>query len=629
MSHSDTPWYKPNRDDPDDEAKRATHLVGETASIEQRQASWHELNLWNATLVFNRELPAFRWGEPVADWELQPVDLKTENLLESIAEALMSKASSSPLKPSLVPHGRRLEIERSVRIADDFVFGVWKQTEAEEAAVQMFLDAYVSGIGCVEVGYNEKTDQLHVAPIFFDNVIIDNRECGAGGNSAPRTYRIRRILPRAAVEAQYGKKLDGRTLETGNKYGVNYRSGCAEGWVVVIEAWRPGDYHMVACGDVILFEEKWKHDWVPLVFFHWTDHRSGFFGKSGVEQLLPYQTKQNDLGESIEKAIDLTCVPRLLLNANSMVDINQWDNEAGKMLLYSGIEPKPFEWRTDLLNLLNERERNWAKAFSHVGLSEQFAGADMPQQVRLDSSAGVREFHNMEDRRNLRRWSRFEKARMAIAKTIVRVLANEKGAAAFKTYYHNGSPRMSAIKIPYEALSSLSEDDYSWTMAATPLSAMSPAARREQLRDWTSRGLVEQGSDEARRMEGNPNLERMEAQEMASREDIDLRVLKILESGKYEPPTIFTNTVYGMAAVAANHQRLLTYEDVKPWDPRLLNHKRWVVAAIGISQQVLAMQQQQQPPAPPAAMSPFSPTQGMAGTNSSNGPSVMMQAPPQ
>jgi len=378
-----------------------------------------------------------------------------------------------------------------------------------------------------------------------------------------------------------------------------------------------GGYHMIACGNQICMEEKWEHSWVPLVFFHWADNRS-FFGKSGVEQLLPFQIKQNDLNEAVDKTIDLVCVPRLLLNANAMVNVNEWDNEFGRMLLYSGMEPKPFEWRTNIIDLLNERQRNRANAFSHMGLSEQFAEANMPDQVRLDSSAGLREFHNMEDRRNLRRWSRFEKARLNVGKTILRVLGTEKGAEAFTAYYDIGGG-VPVEKIPFEAVKQLvEEDEFGWTMAATPLSSMAPAARREQIRDWTSRGLVQTGSDEARRMESNSNLERMETLEMASQEDIDLRVLKILESGGYERPDITTNTTYGLPRVFANLNRLRNYTDIKPTDVRITNHKRWIVAALGLQQQTLLMQQQQQ-----QAMTPFAPTQGMAGTNSPSGPSPM------
>lgn len=615
---SNARWHEPNDKDPEDKIARARHLILETASIEMRQASWHQLGLWNATLFSNRELPAFRWGEPNADWELQPTDLRTENLIESIGEAFLSKAASSPLKPTLVPHGNRLETERAVRVLDNFMFGVWQQTEAEEAAIQMFLDAYISGIGCVQVGYNDKTGQLITESVFFDHLVIDNRECSA--RQPPRTYRIRKVLPRAVIEARYNVKLP----EEKKQY-VDYRS-VADGWCVVVEAWRKpddageGGYHMVAADGVVLDEGVWKESWVPLIFFSWTDNPSGFFGKSGVEQLVPFQNKQNDLNEAVEKTIDIVCVPRLLVNASSAIDVNQWDNEFGRMLAWSGVEPKPFEWRTNLMDLCNERERNRAGAFSHMGLSEQFTGADLPQQVRLDSSAGVREFHNMEDRRNLRRWSRFEKARMNIAKTQLKVLGTSEGAKAYSAFYHPGGTKAAAIKIPYESVRALTEDEFTWSMEATPIAAMSPAARREIIRDYTSRGLVKEGSDEARRMESNSNLEREEDMEMASKDDIDIRVIGILESGKYEAPTIATNRVYGIPRVINNYHRLKKYEDIKDTDVRLFNHLRWITSAIAMNESLAQAQQQK--------MTPFSPTQGMAGTNSSNGPPVMMQGAP-
>jgi hypothetical protein len=592
-------WYLPNDDDEEDEKNRAAQLLAETGAIEQRQSSWHELNLWNAALFSNREVVGFRWGEMEAGGELWPVNLKTENIIEEVGEATMSKAASSPLKPSLIPHGHSWKTERAVRLLDNFLFGVWRQTQSEEAAIEMFLDAYLCGLGCVRIDFDSTSKKLHVQSVFFDNVIIDNRECA--NRAPPRTYRIRTVLPKASVEARYGKPVGDQ-----RRY-VDYRE-VGEHWVVVVEAWRlpdsdgTGGRHTVACGDALLVDEDWKHDWVPLVFFHWTDLTSGFLGKSGVEQLVPFQNRQDGLNEAIELSQDIVCRPRLLINANSMVDVNQWDNEFGRFLMWSGVEPKPFEWRTNLSDLYQERERNRASAFSHVGMSEQFAGADLANGVRLDSSAGLREFHNMEDRRNLRRWQRFETARMNISKTTMLVLANSPNADAFTAVYHPGGSKSRAKSIVWEAVKTLADNEYAWQMEPVPLASMSPAARRELLRDWSSRGLVQEGSEEARRMEGNPNLERVEDLEMSSEDDI-LRHIGILEEGDYEAPTEMTNIPKGMAMVTANYHRLKNYEDVrqKVFD----NHVKWVVTAAAIQQAAIA------PPTPV----PFAPTQGMPGTN--------------
>src|SRR4051812_36475717 len=96
----------------DVECARAQSLVSETSEIEQYQRSWHELNLWNATLYSNRELVGFNWGvtDANAARELWPTNLHTENLIYEIGESMISKASSSPLRPALTPRGKSWKV---------------------------------------------------------------------------------------------------------------------------------------------------------------------------------------------------------------------------------------------------------------------------------------------------------------------------------------------------------------------------------------------------------------------------------------------------------------------------------------------------------------------------------------
>lgn len=602
-------WWKPDKTDQDDKAYRAAHLIAETAAIESRQSALHELNLWNATLFTNRELIGFRWGaENHTESELWPTNLRTENLIENIGESLVSKASSSPLKPTLLPTGASWKTERAVRIADRFVFGVWRQTKAEDACVQMFRDAYMSGggFGAVRVAYDSVKKSVAVERVFFDNVIIDNRECAHG--APPRTVRIRQALPKAAVEARFGIELD----KPKSPY-VQYRM-MGEEYVVLVEAWRlpdatgKGGYRMVACCGQIIDEGVWKHDWTPVVFFHWGDRTSGFFVKSGVEQLVPYQVRQNDLNDDIQEAQDIACRVRWTMQASGQIDVSQWDSRQGRFLLWTGNEPKAVEAKTNLQELYMERERNKAAAYSHMGISETFAGADVEQGNRLDSSAGVREQRNREDARHLRRWTMFEEARMQVAQRIIDVLSNHEGASEFTAVYHPGRSKAGAKSIPFKALQQLKSDQFSWQMSPTPLAMLSPAARRELLRDWTSRQLVEVGSEEAKRMEGHPDLERLEDLELASEDDID-RHIGLMEEGKYEKPTELTNCTLGIRKVTANLHRLKQYEDVD--DDVLRAHEKWIATAASI--QVAATQ-------PPPEQIPFAPTQGMPGTNATTLP---------
>lgn len=605
-------WYEP---DPslkkdEDNKRRATLLVQETKQIEERQSAWYELNLWNATIYNNRVLAGFRWGaDEDMTQELWPANLRTENIVENIGQAMLSKASSNPLKPTLVPHGNSWKVAKSVRRADRFLFGAWRQTKAENACVEMFNDAYTAGLGCVEVVYDN--DCLHTQSVFFDNIVIDNRECA--NRAAPRTYRIRQMVQRSAVEALYGKEI----AKQKDNYLYNDKRQQGRDWVPLVKAWRmpdrsgKGGRFSIACMDLMLQDEEWNDDFVPLVFMPWMDRQSGFFGKGGVEQLIPFQVLQNELNEDIKEAQAMACRFKVLVHANSNMSMDQWDNANGRIVTYSGIEPKPWESKTNLNELYAERERNKAAAYSHMGLSEMFANADIPQQVRLDSSAAVREQRNMEDSRHLRLWTVFEEKRVEVARTMLLVLARA-GASAHNYSTSTFGNRADTRKIPYKDIKDLTNEMYSWTLEPVPMSMMSPASRRELLRDKTSRAPGQE-ADDAKRTLGNPDLEMLEDLELANREDIE-RHLGLMEEDDYEEPTEFTALSMGLMMVNANMKRLLQYDDVKYKDKVIQLHIRWMVKAASLIKNAEKMQQQQQMEQQ-QQMTAFAPTQGVQGTS--------------
>lgn len=582
--------------------QRAAALLAETAAIETRQGSWHEFNLWNSTLFYNRELPAFRWGNLAADQELFPANLRTENLVESIGEAMLSKACSQPLIPSPVPHGASYTAKRAVEQLQKFIAGTWIQTAAENAAVQGFLDAYVSSIGAVEVIYED--DTLSVEPIFFDNLIIDNRECT--NRAQPRTIRKRLALPRVAVEARYGE--DAFDMGEQDRNYIDSRE-VGPDWVILVEAWRKpdkngkGGRHTIVSCNTILADEEWKESWIPVVFLHWSDPGSGFFGKSGVEQVIPYQVTHNELNDTIREAQKICIVPRLLAHANSNIDVNQWDTEAGRILGYTGEQPKPFQWETNLQELYMERDRNRSACYSYFGISEMSANADLPNQVRLDSSAGIREFRNMEDGRHLRLWKRFEDFRLEIAHRFIDVLGRAgPKAATFKTSYMGG-PKCDVEMITWEEIQDVKKEQYAWTLEAVPLSMQSPAARRETLAAWIAQGKIKPDDDVS--MIGNPDLERIDDQETAGKDDIK-RFMALMENGRYESPPEYTDFTWGIPEVIANIKRLKNFKSgVHP--EAIALHEQWILEAMNTQKSAIAALQTQMP------IPGYDPSQGVQG----------------
>lgn len=617
-------WYappsNPKRPDAAEQAQRATQLVQETASIEQRQNTWHQLALWNALLYGNRHLTGYNWGAVQdASMELMPQHLGPENIISEIGDAMVAKASSSPLKPTPVPHGASWKVEQAVREIDKLLVATWRSTQSEDACVRAFLDAYISCIGAVADYWDEDKQQLCTEAIFFDQLIIDNRECV--GRREPQTIRIRRVLPIATIEGRWGI-----TLDNSDRSYVEYRD-IGAGWDVVVEAFRKPDAlgpgrHMIAVRGRVIVDEVWGEDWIPVEIFTWGDRLSGLFHPSGVEALVPYQERQNELNDVIHKSQDIASVPRMLRHANTQLNMDEWDNEAGRFLTYTGQAPEPFNWPTNLTDLYQERERNKAAAFSHVGMSEMFANADPPPQMRFDSSAAVREVENMADSRHLRKWTRFQDFRLRVAKMHMRVLARKPDNGYAPVYQSRkiGKSR----KIPYAALNVLTDDDYSWTLDADSMATELPASRRETLRDFSSRGMADPA--QARRFDSNADNERIEQLSLAGYDDID-RHIGLMMQGEYEAPDSgLTNIAAGLVAVLANLHYIRCFDD--DTDDGSLTaavqlHVQWLTAAAAIQteQQQAAQQQALQQAAQMAAVqqgpgqtASFAPSQNVPGS---------------
>ena len=592
------------------ERSRARHLVDETAVIEDRQRAHHEMNLWNAMLYSNRQYANFHWGliTGTVDQMLVPANLVTENLIHSIGDAMVSSAASSPLKPTPIPLGASFQTLRKVRKLDKWLYGEWSRLKCEDTAVQLFLDAFVAGTGAVRVYYDKWKKQPKVERVFFDNIIVDNFEEANAPHA--RTYRLRQVVPIDSVEAMYDVKLDPREAE---RQYTTYRLR-GESWVPIIEGYRlpvgndPGR-HVVACCGRVLVDEEWDVEWIPWIFFHWERLKPGFYSPSGLELLVPYQTRLNELNEVIRDAQDLCGRPRILQHAGSQIDINAWDNVAGRIMKYTGVKPEPFVWESALAELYQERERQIDVAFKNFGKSQMSSSQELPSQMRMDSSAAVREVRLMEDQRFLDLWTRFQDARIQIARALIGVMALY-GDDTYTTEIPRAGKYVGEC-IRWKDIRPLTADKYSWTLEPLPLSSFSAAAQRDTLHSWITEGAV--GPDNIRSDTEHPDILSISALERASQDDIK-RVIGLLEEGRFEPPDPMQNLRYGIELVTQNALLLKEREDDDPdvsLEDVIENHYTWVRQALACTQQATqapAGTQGSQPlPAGPPGVMPGSP----------------------
>lgn len=595
--------------------ERARHLVQECQAVEDRQRSLHQLNLWNATLYSNRQLAGFHWGwsEP-SDQALTPCNLLTENLVLSIGDAMLSRAASSPTRVAPTPRGANWTTYRLVKKLDRWLAGVWRDLNMEDLMMQVFLDAYISGTGTLRVDWDPHRERLTAERVFFDNVVVDNTECANAPE--PRVKRIRQVVPAATIEERYGVKLS--EAEKSKSY-TQYRM-LGHGWVPVVEAWRlpgadgsAGRHTAAACGRILL-DEPWTADEAPLVHFHWSRRTTGWYRGGGVEQVVPYQVRLNEINEVIRDAQDLMARPRILVHTGSNVDVNAIDNVVGRIIRYTGVEPKALNWDAVSGDLLNERDRQVRTCFEFFGMSQMTAQAQLPAGVRLDSSAGVREFRVQEDQRFLDLWRRFEQTRVDAADVCIDVMS--RVGAGHKTTWSAGG-RFVTEEIAWEDVKELTRDLFTWSLEPVSVVNQAPGARMDTLNTWVAQQYIT--PERAAAMSGNPDLEDIQQMETASRDDIK-RVVERAESGEFEPPDPTQNLVYGLWLFTQNLARIRGYKGVPA--SVFEAHHRWL-------RQALALQQPVVEDLPPPETEPLAPPVGaMSPMMAATGPdSLPMGAP--
>jgi hypothetical protein len=601
---------------------RAEALIDECAAIENRQHSVHQLNLWNATLYSNRLLTGFTWGaHETADHDLTPCNLITENLVLSIGDAMLSRAASSPTRVKPTPRGASWNTYTLVKKLDRWLSGVWRDLQIEELLLQVFLDAYIAGTGTLRIGYDPHKKKLCAERVFFDNVIIDNSECS--NTDKPRTERVRQVVPAESVEERYGIKFTDE--ERSKQYSDRRVMG--KGWVPVVEAWRlPGadgspGRHTVACCGHLLLDEPWTRETSDLVHFHWARRTTGWYRGGGVEQVVPYQVRLNEVNEVIRDAQDLMARPRILVHSGSNIDINAITNEVGRIVRYSGIEPKALTWDAVSGELYNERDRQVRSCFEFFGMSQMTAQAQLPSGVRLDSSAAVREFRVQEDQRFLDLWRRFEQARIDCAATAIDVMTNVRGD--HETTWRAGG-RWIVDRIKWSDVKEITKDDITWSLEAVSLVDQAPGARLDTLNTWVAQGYID--PIRAGVMSGIPDLEAAQDLETAESDDIK-RVLNDLEEGEYDPPDPTQNLNLGITSCKVNLARIRGYDDVPEKVTRV--HLQWMRQALALVQS--AVEQPAPPPAPP--MGPetaplVAPGSAMTPIIPMAGPDAMPMSPP-
>lgn len=610
--HKTAVWFEKGEGEETDYTKesRANDLLNNARELEETQAAVHRQNLINYQLYNNRYLSSFDWGTGIyVERSLDPVTRTTDNVILQVIDSLVAEIGKNRPKAKPVVFGASWKENRAARKLDKFIYGEFVRNSLYKKAKMAFLNALVCGFGCIKTIMDESDNaRVSYENVFPDDLLIDQAQVLTTGRVS--TIIERHVLPIELVHAKYGIPLEELKDTAESQIYLQYRR-VAKDWIVVVEGYQvawgkfPGR-RMVAIKDRILVDETWEHEWTPYTFYHWQNPQKGFYSQSAVEQALPNQINLNEINQVIKDAQDLMSKPRILVSQGSKVNPLEINNLVGKIIQYTGIKPEAITWPAVSMELYNEREREIRVCFNKFGLNPNGAQGGLPSQARLDSSAAVREYNQIQDNRLADPAQRYEEFFLDIAKcTVGTIKASGKNP---KTVWFSGGRKSRAEEIEWNDID-LDESAYTMILESASSFSMTPSAQRDDLEDMFARGLI--SPEEYKRERSLPDLQNMVDLQTAGLEDL-YRVRELLEDGKYESPIPQQDLVNGLKHMTLALLSLNQYtDDTGELDNIKLNFINWITEA-----EMWMSKGAEKPPAPPAPPTMPLNMAGQGGLNS-------------
>ena len=565
-------------------------LFPHVKNVENGQHEIHRMNLFNAKLYCGRELMAMDWNSPTKTYHHGPIGMQFENLVASNVDTVAAMLGRH--KPKAVPVVRdaSFSIERNARLLDKIL---WAEANHQDLYTKMqraFLDSLWAQIGALKIDIDG--DEIYTERVMPDEIIVDQRECIGGYE--PLQIHQRKLMSKIQLASMYPEH-EAEIMGIKNKMGWTDARKPTDGHLIVIESWfkglsgQPGR-HVICTESLTLVDETYTRSRFPFIFLRWTLLPTGFYGKSLVEELTPYQLRHNELNRVIKLAQDLMCVPRILVEGSSKIVKTHLDNSIARLLHYRGTPPIPLNWKAGVDELYAERDRNRAAASEYVGVSQSLANANPDPGNRLDSSLAMQEKFFRENERQAPKSQRLENAYLEAFDHYIELntILGKRGKSRKLKWRDKTAVDMVCWKDV-----DLDRDKYVLDLQAASVTSMTPAARTDKIETWMQQGRI--SPQQANGLSGNPDLEEEESL-MAVSSDDSKAVVAELDNGDFPQPDPLSDLSYQVPFVHKWYLKRKRQKDVPP--EILQNYRDWIVEAQALlegEQQMVTQQQMAQP----------------------------------
>lgn len=524
-----------------------------------------------------------------------------ENMIASAIDTVMATISTTAVRSRFMTDGGDWSDQRTARKLEWYIEGLAKLLGRSEVCKTAFKAAIKKGTGLVKV-YVDQFDQIRVDHVLIDDVVVDEKQCRAGGK--PRELHQRRFIDKDELASMFPKfedKIESLSTGTYARVWAGYRE-IEENEVVVIESWRlpfgvpdkpgyrPGRHTIVADG-IDLFDEEWEKPFFPFAKIVWTERDAGWYGISATERVVGSQRALNVRNRQIEHATDRAAYPTVFVRQQDAMAMAKTNNKIGNVVPYTGDAPVTITPPAVSPEVYKTRDELKQSIFEELGISRLAANSMKP--AGIDSGVGLREYRDITTQRFAPQEQEFEKLNLEVDWLILDC-AKDLGAEAPVIMRES---KFGARRIKW---ADVDMQDVKVQIVAASTLPRTPSGRSQMVLEWAQAGVIDQ--DSARRLIGHPDLEKELSLYTAALESVEHAIDEI-EDGNIVVPEPFDNL---QMIRWRGEQRYLQIRDLGAPEEILEALRQYVVTASWMISQQSANMNAPQPQMP-------MPEEGMPG----------------
>lgn len=346
----------------------------------------------------------------------------TYNTIKSNIDTAVAKIGKNKPRVRFITSGGDYKLQKKAKLLTKFLDGVFYKTNIYKYAAQVVKSGCIWGTGALKVCIEPNTENIVVEQVPPFDLVVDYMD---GKNRQPKQIHHIRVVAKDILLSTY-KDADQDLLDKIKSVPtLPNPSGYLDDQVIVIESWHlpnaatcPKGKHTISLSTLCLSEEDYEKDYLPFVFWRWTDRSDyGFWGYGLTEELMYIQLAINKLHKIIQAGQEMNAIPQVWVTAGSLIN-KRSIYEAGVQEMSAGSNPPIFTQHpastADNYQFLDKLDQK----------SYQISGIGMTQSVGekpkgLTSGVAQREFQDINAERLAIQGSNYEQLFLDAARIMI------------------------------------------------------------------------------------------------------------------------------------------------------------------------------------------------------------------